>query len=161
VTSSSGYKQNRSTAVMQRRSEPHDSFDDFPTPPWATRAMLHHILGPSEPLGLSSMCAWEPSCNRGYMARPLMEVFDHVRCTDVHDYGWEGQQEVADFLFPNHPPELTSGVDCVISNPPFRLAEQFISTGLKVATRGVAVLLRVAFLEGKDRYNKLFRDTPP
>jgi hypothetical protein len=31
--------QNRSSAVMQQRSEPHDSLDDFPTPPWATRAL--------------------------------------------------------------------------------------------------------------------------
>lgn len=31
---------NRSQAVMSQRSEPHDSFDYFPTPVWATRALL-------------------------------------------------------------------------------------------------------------------------
>ncbi len=35
--------QNRSSAVMQQRSEPHDSLDDFPTPPWATRALCEYI----------------------------------------------------------------------------------------------------------------------
>lgn len=30
--------QNRSSAVMQQRAEPHNSLDDFPTPPWATKA---------------------------------------------------------------------------------------------------------------------------
>ena len=39
--------QNRSSAVMQQRSEPHDSLDDFPTPPWATRALCQHLQGPS------------------------------------------------------------------------------------------------------------------
>ncbi|MGH8525505.1 MAG: SAM-dependent methyltransferase, partial [Gammaproteobacteria bacterium] len=31
--------QNTSHAVMAQRLEPKDSFDDFPTPPWATRAL--------------------------------------------------------------------------------------------------------------------------
>jgi len=43
--------QNRTTAVMQRRSEPHNSLDYFPTPLWATRALCqilnsngHHLV---------------------------------------------------------------------------------------------------------------------
>lgn len=32
--------QNTSHAVMAQRVEAHDSLDDFPTPPWATRALL-------------------------------------------------------------------------------------------------------------------------
>lgn len=35
--------QNTSTAVMQRRVEAHDSLDDFPTPPWATRALCEWL----------------------------------------------------------------------------------------------------------------------
>lgn len=154
--------QNRSTAVMQRRAEADDSLDDFPTPPWAVRAMMEHVLVPLQGRDtLSGMCCWEPACNRGFMARPLMEYFGEVRCTDVHDYGWDGQEGIADFLFPNHPPRLAGGVDWIITNPPFRLAEQFIDTGLGIAGKGVAVLLRVAFLEGKARYQSLFRERPP
>ncbi len=37
--------QNRSSAVMQQRSEPPDSLDDFPTPPWATRAICEFLKG--------------------------------------------------------------------------------------------------------------------
>jgi hypothetical protein len=148
--------QNTSTAVMQRRAEPHNSLDDFPTPPWATRAMLVHVLKPME-TDLSKLTAWEPACNRGYMAHPLMEFFGHVICTDIHDYGWQGQKEVVDFLWPRE----GNCADWIITNPPFRLAEQFITTGLERASRGVAVLLRVAFLEGVGRYKNLFRDTPP
>ena len=34
---------NRTSAVMQSRREPHDSLDDFPTPPWGTRALLERL----------------------------------------------------------------------------------------------------------------------
>ena len=33
-------KQNTSYAVMAQRAEAKDSLDDFPTPPWATRALI-------------------------------------------------------------------------------------------------------------------------
>ena len=29
---------------MAQRKEGHDSPDDFPTPPWATRALLEHVI---------------------------------------------------------------------------------------------------------------------
>ena len=63
--------QNRSSAVMQQRSEPHESLDDFPTPPWATRALCEQLklLG----FDLPRQSVWEPACNRGYMARVLGE----------------------------------------------------------------------------------------
>lgn len=38
-------KQNTSHAVMAQRYEAADSPDDFPTPPWATRALIEHVIG--------------------------------------------------------------------------------------------------------------------
>src|SRR3546814_6501707 len=35
-----GVSQNTSHAVMAQRVEAHDSLDYFPTPPWATRALI-------------------------------------------------------------------------------------------------------------------------
>jgi|tagenome__1003787_1003787.scaffolds.fasta_scaffold20922105_5 hypothetical protein len=35
--------QNTSHAVMAQRVEPKDSADDFPTPPWATRACVPYF----------------------------------------------------------------------------------------------------------------------
>ena len=92
------------------------------------------------------------------MARPLGEVFARVHATDVHDYGWAGQDAVCDFL-------IDWGVDApdvdwVIANPPFRLAAEFIAHGLRHARRGVEVFVRTAFVEGQGRYETLFRDTP-
>ncbi|MHA7870639.1 MAG: class I SAM-dependent methyltransferase [Salipiger thiooxidans] len=147
---------NRSSAVMAQRAEPVDSLDDFPTPPWATRALLRFLRGQGEPLHLQH--AWEPACNRGYLARVLAEDFDQVHATDVHDYGWPGQDGVADFLIPWG--QDAPDVDWVITNPPFRLGAEFIRHALRYARRGVAVLVRMSFVEGVDRHDTLFRDMP-
>lgn len=143
--------QNTSTAVMQRRVEPHDSLDDFPTPPWATRALMRHVL-PME----SGVC-WEPACNRGFMVRPLREFFSTVHASDVFDYGLPGATRL-DFLFE---PAPFGSVDWIITNPPFRLAAEFILAALPIARRGVAVIVRSSFLEGVERYQRLFSGRPP
>jgi hypothetical protein len=49
----------------------------------------------------------------------------------------------------------------VITNPPFRLAEQFIREALRVARVGVSMLCRSQFVEGIGRHKRLFSTTPP
>jgi hypothetical protein len=79
--------QNTSSAVMQQRKEARDSLDDFPTPPWATRALLRHVLRPlGWRAGLQTYTACDPCCNRGHMVRPLHERFGQVHAVDVADY---------------------------------------------------------------------------
>ncbi len=165
--------QNTSSAVMQQRSEPHDSLDDFPTPPWATRALIEHVIEPGLDLTtlkilMSQSSVWEPCSNRGYMARTLKEYTRRVFTSDIFDYSEDPatvhcQDRVVDFLFPfsESPVIETHGVDWVITNPPFRLADQIIKRGLDIAREGVAVLVRSAFEEGVGRYEQLFRDNPP
>lgn len=161
--------QNTSAAVMQRRVEAHDSLDDFPTPPWATRALCEHVIWPSGagwPKKLDEMTVWEPACNRGHMAKPLAEYFRRVYASDIHDYGYEfdGQQRVVDFLFPfSESPCITkNGLDWIITNPPFRLAYQFLARAFELKPRvGVAIIVRTAFLEGIGRYDELFSQNPP
>ena len=146
-------KQNTSTAVMQRRVEPHDSLDDFPTPPWATRALLENVIR------LRGFTAWEPCCNRGHMVKPLKEYASQVWASDIHDYGFDGMDAQEDFLLnPKGPPFQPNWV---ITNPPFRLAEEFVHQGLKRATSGVAIIVRTSFLEGISRYENLFHVNPP
>ncbi len=136
--------QNRSTAVMQRRVEPVDSLDDFPTPTWAVRALCQHVISV-----LPSQSVWEPACNRGYMVRGLRDYSDRVIASDIHDYGGNA---VRDFLFPG-PCEVP---DWVITNPPFRLAEQFAFRALEVASTGAALLVRTSFIEGTARFHNIF-----
>lgn len=145
--------QNRSTAVMQRRAEPHDSLDDFPTPPWATRALCEWLYSIDPALAFYDVR--EPAANRGYMAYALADYFGRVQVADIFDYG--AGYEVADYLFG----PLPDRTHWTITNPPFRLAEQFISRALDTSDCGVAMIVRSAFLEGVGRFNNLFRVTPP
>lgn len=145
--------QNTSTAVMQQRSEPHDSLDDFPTPPWATRALCEFLHDIGEPL-YNRSCR-EPAANRGHMVKPLQEYFRSVDASDIHDYGAGYPQN--DYLFGLEP----EWVDWTITNPPFRLAEQFIDRARRTSLYGCAMIVRSAFLEGQDRCERLFLPNPP
>lgn len=144
--------QNRSSAVMNQRVEPHDSLDFFPTPLWATRALCTHVID------IRGCTVWEPACGQGHMVRPLREFAESVIASDVYDYGHGFP--IQDFLWPNG---FADGqpIDWVITNPAFVLAEQFIRRGLEIAQRGVAVLVRTSFIESVGRYESLFRDQPP
>lgn len=145
--------QNRSHAVMAQRTEAHDSRDDFPTPPWATRALLCHVL--SEFGLLQGLSVLEPACGAGHMARPLTECFGKVLASDIHPYGYGS---VRDYLAV---PYEANAVDWVITNPPFKLAEEFVQRSLIVARKGVAILARTVFIESVGRYRNLFLETPP
>ena len=146
--------QNTSTAVMQRRVEAHDSLDDFPTPPWATRALCEFLTDECL-IGFPDQSCREPAANRGHMVKPLREYFASVEASDVHDYGVGFP--VADYLWGPSP----SSVDWTITNPPFRLAEQFIDRACQSSRMGVAVIVRAAFLEGQGRFERLFSKNPP
>src|SRR5262249_9059766 len=58
---------------MAQRVEPKDSADDFPTPPWATRALVEHVL--RKPGELATMRCLEPACGARHMAKVLKKYF--------------------------------------------------------------------------------------
>jgi len=142
---------NRSSAVMQQRNEPSDSLDDFPTPPWATRALCYKLTQ----LGLISpgMTCREPAANRGFMVKALEEYFRVVSASDIHDYG-------VDFPIKDYLAGEELHFDWTITNPPFKLGYEFIEQALDHSDN-VAVILRSAFLEGKGRWEKLFQYNRP
>src|SRR6185369_8464881 len=100
------HMQNTSHAVMAQRAELKNSLDDFPTPPWATRALIEHVVV-SKPL-LSALTCLEPACGRGHMSVALADYFKEATSSDVFDYGFG---KVADFLKGNYPDQ---SVDWVI-----------------------------------------------
>jgi hypothetical protein len=65
-------RQNTSYAVMAQRIEAQDSLDDFPTPPWATRALIEHVLGGKKRVKSQEVCL-EPACGFGHMAKVLSQ----------------------------------------------------------------------------------------
>lgn len=156
---------NRSSAVMAQRVEAHDSLDYFPTPPWATRALCERL---ADEFDRGNVSCWEPACGELHMVRPLAEYFSSVRASDVQAYtpmadlGRNEQRvqgpQLCDFLLTGRSEEP---VDWIITNPPFNLAVEFIETAVKVAQRGVAMLVRTAFLESEARVTGLFARMPP
>ncbi|QFT45489.1 hypothetical protein FIU97_02775 [Roseivivax sp. THAF40] len=145
--------QNTSHAVMAQRVEARESLDDFPTPPWALRALMEHVI--ERDGGTHGLSALEPACGRGHMAQSLKEYFSDVSAVDIHPYGYG---DVGDFLRSVY---ATNSFDWVVTNPPFRLGEEFISRAMPIARRGVAVLVRTVFIESVGRYQRLFSQTPP
>lgn len=149
-------------AVMAARREPIDSLDPFPTPPWATRALLYYVIGE---IWNNAFC-WEPAAGHGIMAAVLAEYFGLVLATDVHDYGaLRALHGVGSFIgdgpdsihrrLPNNKP------DWIITNPPYRLGAEFCDKALDLAQTGVALLLRSNWVEGVERWHKIFKKRPP
>jgi hypothetical protein len=148
---------NGARAIMGSRVEPTDSLDHFPTPPWATRALLEHVF---EHLRRRNHCklqfAWEPACGQGHMAEPLKEYFRKVYASDIHPYGYGDSN--TDFLTTS----LDEAFDWIITNPPFGdLTESFVLKALRDAHVGVAMFVRLQWLETIGRYEAIFRDQPP
>lgn len=146
---------NSSTAVMASRVSPASSLNFFPTPPWATRALIHEVLRRGGMLDIGApLSAWEPACGAGHCATPLRETFGRVYASDVHDWGYGAVRDL-DFSFCG-PSDAPYPIDWVITNPPFTLAETFLWRALQIARAGVALLVRLQWLEGVDRYSTIF-----
>jgi hypothetical protein len=121
--------------------------DFFPTPPWAARAGAELL----KQLYPSAECVWEPACGEGHMAEPLKETFSRVLASDIYDHGYGA---IADFLAPT---PLDIQCDIVVTNPPFASAAEFVRRGLEHAP-AVALLCRLAFLEGAERYRLFYEE---
>lgn len=128
--------------------------DYFPTPPWAARAGAELIRS----LDPDARTVWEPACGEGHMAAPLAESFD-VFASDIHPFGFG---DVANFLDDREfaPPSHADAADWIVTNPPFNAAARFLAVGLRTARRGVALLLRLSFLEGAARYPLFYGAAP-
>lgn len=119
--------------------------DYYPTPPRAIEALMA-----VEPISGS---VWEPACGDGALVGPMERAGCIVTATDLIDrgFGIGGVDFLLDFATAQH--------DWVITNPPFKLAEEFAEHALGRAKVGVAMLCRLAWLEGVAR-GKMFRATP-
>ncbi|MBL6538736.1 class I SAM-dependent methyltransferase [Streptococcus suis] len=96
----------------------------------------------------------EPACGEGHLVKVLVEHFPHaeIRATDLIDRGF-GKGGV------NFLTEDFEQVEVVITNPPFKLAKEFVEKALTVANKQVVMFAKLQFLETEARA-KLFKDTP-
>ena len=118
----------------------HRGDDLYETPVEATLALLE-----VEPLPHS---LWEPACGLGAMVRPLRAAGHRVIATDLVDYRSPDQDSTGrDFLSERAAPD---GVQAIVTNPPFKIADGFVRHALNLCPR-VVMLLRLAFLESERR----------
>ncbi|MEK9754810.1 MAG: hypothetical protein VW338_16565 [Rhodospirillaceae bacterium] len=150
-------------ATMAGRVEAPDSLDYFPTPPWATRALVESVL--ETPPGLQGLVAYDPACGEGHITGALDDYFGEVAGSDVHDYsaggrsppGWRG---TFDYLDTANPAPVAA--DWIITNPPFQgKALAFALRALAEARTGVALFVQLRWLETVERFEKLFEPYPP
>jgi hypothetical protein len=119
--------------------------DFFPTPSWATHALLDNEVFKGE--------IWESACGNGAMSRVLELTTKSVISSDLYDRGY-GEKGI-NFLKTNRKS------DNIVTNPPYNAAEGFVRSGINQSRKKFALLLRLAFLEGSNRANTIFSECPP
>jgi hypothetical protein len=139
------YNLNGGFKPTMKRSADLDGPDFFPTPAWATHALMDNESFTGS--------IWEPACGDGSMSRVIESYDNKVSSSDLYDRGY-GESGVnfltSDLMFDN-----------IITNPPYNSAEGFVESGLKKSRQKFALLLRLAFLEGVNRQKTIFLKNPP
>lgn len=139
------YNLNGGFKPTTKRSADLGGPDFFPTPAWATFALIDNEKFSGE--------IWESACGDGAMSQVLEQASPGVRSSDLFDRGF-GEAGV-DFL------TATTPAQNIVTNPPYNAAEGFVANGTKLAQKKFALLLRLAFLEGANRANTIFSRIPP
>lgn len=96
----------------------------------------------------------DPACGGGTIPSRCLARGIPATGADMHDrgYGLPG----SDFLAVD---ASLAPFDNIIVNPPFSLAQEFVEQALKLASRKVIIIQRLAFAEGQKR-RRMFEATP-
>lgn len=108
----------------------------YPTPPAGTEALLR--------VEKFTGSIWEPACGEGHMSNVLSSAGYSVISTDLVDRGF-GEARV-DFLM-----EHKLLAPNIVTNPPFKLGEQFVRKAFDLGADKIAVLCRLMWLETENR----------
>ena len=137
--------------VTMRRIVDQEGADFYPTPPWATKALLENEKFEGN--------IWEPACGNGAMSEEIKKRYPcQVYSTDLYDHGYEFAHTGINFLMTYNAEKQWNNI---ITNPPYNEAENFIHKALSIVNHKAAFLLRLSFLEGEKRYKRLFAKSPP
>ncbi len=127
-------------------AETRERDDFYRTPPSAVSALLA--------VETFSPIVWEPACGDGAISNVLIDAGYKVVSTDLVDRGYGIPKR--DFLL-----ERNLLAPSVITNPPFKLADEFALFALGLGAEKVALLCRLAWLEGGKRHKELWSRRPP
>ncbi len=145
-----------STLGASNHSEGDRQSEDF----YATEPKAAEMLLDIEDFG-GIHTILEPACGMGHLSK----VFEadgrfKVISTDLFDrgYGISGR----DFFSLTRQDMIECEVDAIITNPPYKQAQEFVEHAMDIIPTGgkVMMFLKVQFLEGKGR-KELFRKYPP
>jgi hypothetical protein len=119
---------------------------------YETPACAVHALLKVEPLVQN---IWEPAAGRGAISRILRDAGHTVVTQDLVAYEGadQGIETPIDFLMEREPP---SGFSTIVTNPPFKNADDFVRHGLDLGCM-VVVLLRLMAIEGAGRADLIDR----
>lgn len=121
--------------------------DFYPTPPECTVALLTYLNLPA------GTVVWEPAAGEGHIVEVLADRGFSVVASDLHPTGYV--TESTDYLTA----PLPAGVDMVITNPPFSIAQEFIEHTLDLGVP-FALLLKSQYWHSKGRRALFERHRP-
>lgn len=128
---------------VQRHPLSERGDDLYETPAVAVEALLRVEKIPEQ--------VWECACGHGSIVNVPRAHGHDVYASDLVDYGNPSHHYRIDFLMERRAPP---GYDCIVTNPPFKLIEQFIAHALALCPR-VVMLVRLAFYESERRRHLL------
>lgn len=85
----------------------------------------------------------EPACGQNAIVDILQEKYSDITAQDIEK----------DFLLE------TNHYDNIITNPPYRIANDFILKAKELANRKIAMLMPLNYLHGNRRFNKIWKDS--
>lgn len=113
--------------------------DLYETPAVAVQALMHAEKLPHR--------LWECAAGRGAIVDVLRAGGHEVLASDLVDYSEPTHFPRRDFLMEHKVP---TGCEAIVTNPPFKLADEFVRHALDLCPR-VIMLLRLAYLESQGR----------
>lgn len=130
-------------AVVRSGLDAREKDDFYATPEKCTHALLT--------VEKFSGAIWEPACGNGAISRVLP---GEVISTDLIDRGFGTSRR--DFLLEQ---ELLA--PNIVTNPPFKLADEFVLHAIRLGAEKIAIFMRLAWLEGRARHATLWGPHPP
>lgn len=156
-----------SIIMTQKILRPRDKFDHYPTDPKLVSAALDRLIERvSEDEGrFKPKMILDPGSGNGVWGTVCQEKFERPFITGVElqDIANPGCYSEYYKQTPFETIEPEPRYDLVVGNPPYILAEDFIRLGWQWLKDGgyMMFLLRLNFLEGKDRGRRLFKEIKP
>ena len=134
--------------------------DFYPTPEWATQSLMRHV-------GVRGTVL-EPCAGDGAIARVVDGVLEanhnggFVYTSDIApqmNCSFCGDATRRDFW--EQASEMCDGIDWVVTNPPFSVAPQIVPLAYEHAAKGIAMLLRLSYLEPVENRGTWLNEHPP